>query len=122
MGAGMAGQDDLGAGQSAGRDGKALRRGLLRGSAAGILAASALGARSAAAQGAPQSRLYDVLKRGHLVVGTGSTNPPWHFEDENANLVGFDVDMGRIIAKACSTTPPRSSSCAKANPRAFPTC
>jgi polar amino acid transport system substrate-binding protein len=101
----MALQDDGDSGGPVGRRGRALRRGLLRGTAAGMLAATALGARRAAAQGATQSRLYDVLKRGRLVVGTGSTNPPWHFEDDNANLVGFDVDMARIIAKGLFDDP-----------------
>lgn len=30
--------------------------------------------------GAQAAKLDDVLKRGHLVVGTGSTNAPWHFQ------------------------------------------
>ena len=32
-------------------------------------------------------KLADVLARGKLIVGTGSTNPPWHFRDEAGNLV-----------------------------------
>jgi polar amino acid transport system substrate-binding protein len=39
-------------------------------------------AREAAAQATPGSKLREVLDRGHLIVGTGSTNAPWHFEDE----------------------------------------
>lgn len=46
-----------------------------------------------------QDKLQEVLDRGHLIVGTGSTNAPWHFKDDNNNLVGFDVDMARLIAK-----------------------
>lgn len=46
------------------------------------------------------SKLQEVLDRGHLIMGTGSTNPPWHFIDENNQLSGFDVDMGRLVAKA----------------------
>jgi len=46
------------------------------------------------------SKLDDVLARGHLVLGTGSTNPPWHFKSADDKLQGFDVDMGHIIAKA----------------------
>lgn len=45
------------------------------------------------------SKLQTVLKRGHLIVGTGSTNPPWHFEDETGKLVGMDIDMAKLIAK-----------------------
>lgn len=46
------------------------------------------------------SKLDDVLARGHLVMGTGSTNAPWHFKSADDQLQGFDVDMGRIVAKA----------------------
>lgn len=46
-----------------------------------------------------QDKLQEVLDRGHLIVGTGSTNAPWHFKDDKNNLVGFDVDMARLIAK-----------------------
>lgn len=51
--------------------------------------------------GTPQkSKLQTVLDRGHLIVGTGSVNVPWHFMDEKGELVGFDVDMARILAAA----------------------
>lgn len=46
------------------------------------------------------SKLDKVLARGRLVMGTGSTNPPWHFKSADDKLQGFDVDMGHIIAKA----------------------
>ena len=52
-----------------------------------------------AAAAADAGQLQDVLARGKLIVGTGSTNPPWHFRDEKGDLVGFDIDIGRIIAK-----------------------
>src|SRR6218665_1491275 len=44
--------------------------------------------------------LQKVLDRGHLIVGTGSTNVPWHFKDASGKLVGFDIAMGKIIATA----------------------
>jgi len=47
----------------------------------------------------PNSKLRAVLDRGHVIVGTGSTNAPWHFEDEQGNLVGMDIAMARILAK-----------------------
>jgi polar amino acid transport system substrate-binding protein len=79
------------------------RRELLHYSSAGALtlgaAAATLAASSARAQGRPESRLYEVLDRGVVRVGTGSTNPPWHFEDNQGNLVGMDVDMARLLAK-----------------------
>lgn len=54
---------------------------------------------------AQDSKLQEVLERGHLILGTGSTNPPWHFMDASGNLTGFDVDMGRLIAKGLFDDP-----------------
>jgi polar amino acid transport system substrate-binding protein len=65
---------------------------------AGILCACALVQLSAAPAEA-QSKLQEVLQRGKLIVGTGSTNPPWHFKDEKGELVGYDIDMAKVIAK-----------------------
>jgi polar amino acid transport system substrate-binding protein len=62
-------------------------------------AATALGARQAAAQAAPESLLRTVLNRGKLIVGTGATNPPWHFEDDKGQLTGMDIAMARILSK-----------------------
>ncbi|MDW9522592.1 transporter substrate-binding domain-containing protein [Sinorhizobium meliloti] len=61
--------------------------------------AAVLAAMPAQAQQA-SSKLDEVLSRGHLILGTGSTNAPWHFKSAEDKLQGFDVDMGRIIAKA----------------------
>ena len=52
-----------------------------------------------------QDRLQQVLDRGKLIVGTGSTNPPWHFKDEQDNFVGFDIDVAKIIAKGIFDDP-----------------
>ena len=46
-----------------------------------------------------KSKLDAVLARGKLVVGTGSTNAPWHFKDAADKLVGFDIDVAKLIAK-----------------------
>jgi polar amino acid transport system substrate-binding protein len=43
--------------------------------------------------------LQQVLDRGRLVVGTGSTNPPWHYEDADGQLVGFDIEMAKLLAR-----------------------
>ncbi|HEV7318207.1 MAG TPA: transporter substrate-binding domain-containing protein [Ensifer sp.] len=77
------------------------KRLLLKGGMVGglALAVAASTAREAAAQSAPNSLLRTVLDRGKLIVGTGSTNAPWHFEDEKGQLVGMDITMGRILAK-----------------------
>ncbi|TJV21673.1 MAG: transporter substrate-binding domain-containing protein, partial [Mesorhizobium sp.] len=47
----------------------------------------------------PDSLLRTVLDRGKVIVGTGSTNAPWHFENDAGELVGMDITMGRILAK-----------------------
>ena len=44
-------------------------------------------------------KLEDILARGKLIVGTGLTNPPWHFRDEKGEMAGYDVDMAKILAK-----------------------
>jgi polar amino acid transport system substrate-binding protein len=49
--------------------------------------------------------LRTVLDRGRLVVGTGSTNAPWHFEDESGALVGMDIAMAQILAKGLFEDP-----------------
>ena len=58
-----------------------------------------------AAGPAAADKLDDVLARGKLIVGTGSTNPPWHFRDEAGNLAGFDVDVAKIVAKGLFDDP-----------------
>lgn len=82
------------------------RRDFLKLGATGVAAAGLAGgahiltASQAAAQSSSDSLLRTVLNRGHVVVGTGSTNAPWHFEDEAGELVGMDITMGRILAQA----------------------
>jgi polar amino acid transport system substrate-binding protein len=66
---------------------------------AGLAAAATLTAEKAAAQAPSGSLLRTVLDRGKLLVGTGSTNAPWHFENEQGQLVGMDITMGHILAK-----------------------
>ncbi|MFC3219944.1 transporter substrate-binding domain-containing protein [Tianweitania populi] len=55
---------------------------------------------ASAVEQASAAKLEDVLARGKLVVGTGSTNAPWHFKDASDTLQGFDVDVAKIVAKA----------------------
>ena len=68
-------------------------------------AAMTLSASEAAAQSASDSLLREVLNRGKLLCGTGSTNAPWHFENDAGELVGMDITMGRILAKALFDDP-----------------
>ncbi|MEZ2218551.1 transporter substrate-binding domain-containing protein [Rhizobium sp. RCC_161_2] len=71
----------------------------LRASLLSLATAFLISAMPAVAQQA-KSKLDEVLARGHLVMGTGSTNAPWHFKSADDKLQGFDIDMGRIVAKA----------------------
>jgi polar amino acid transport system substrate-binding protein len=78
----------------------------LRKTLTGLAAAAALTAIAApAAMAQEKSLLDDILARGKLIVGTGSTNAPWHFKDENGNLVGFDIDIARMIANGLFKDP-----------------
>jgi polar amino acid transport system substrate-binding protein len=65
----------------------------------GVAVAAGLTARHGlAADSIDDSRLKTVLDRGKLLVGTGATNPPWHYEDENGQLIGMDIEMAKIVA------------------------
>jgi polar amino acid transport system substrate-binding protein len=78
------------------------RRRFLRFGSAALAAAGAgsvLDPGRAAAQASSESLLRTVLNRGRLIVGTGSTNPPWHFEDVNGKLTGMDIAMAQILSK-----------------------
>jgi len=48
---------------------------------------------------AQESLLDVVLKRDKLIVATYSTSPPLAYVDDSGNLVGFEIDMAREIAK-----------------------
>ncbi len=74
----------------------------LAGGVAGLMAPKAAHAQSIDTS---TSKLQQVLDRGYLIVGTGSTNPPWHFEDETGTLVGMDIDMAQLIAKGLFEDP-----------------
>jgi polar amino acid transport system substrate-binding protein len=79
--------------------------GLAAGAAIGAAAAATLDPTKAYAQAAGASLLRTVLDRGKLIVGTGSTNAPWHFEDESGKLTGMDIAMARILSKGLFDDP-----------------
>ena len=84
------------------------RRDFLKFGMAGLATAGVLAtvdAQKAAAQAASDSLLRTVLDRGKLIVGTGSTNAPWHFENDAGELVGMDITMGHILAKGLFDDP-----------------
>jgi len=82
-----------------------VRRGLLGVGAALGGAAALFTPRIASAQTAGRSKLQTIKDRGKLIVGTGSTNPPWHFEDASGQLVGMDIDLARLLAKSLFDDP-----------------
>lgn len=58
---------------------------------------------AAAQQAAPsaggRSKLDEVRSRGKLIVGVTSEAPPFGFIDEKGQLVGFDIDIAKLVAK-----------------------
>lgn len=54
---------------------------------------------STAAQAQEKSRLDEVMQRGKVIVGVTSEAPPFGFIDEKGELVGFDIDIAKLIAK-----------------------
>ena len=71
----------------------------------GVITAVAAFSIAGTASAQETNRLQTIIDRGHIIVGTGSTNPPWHFKDDAGNLVGYDVDMGHLLAKAIFDDP-----------------
>lgn len=65
------------------------------------LAATAAGLMiSFGVQAQEKSKLDEVLAKGKVVVGVTSESPPFGFVDEKGELVGFDIDIAKLIAKS----------------------
>lgn len=45
------------------------------------------------------TQLDDILKKGVITIGTEGTYPPYSYHDEDDNLTGFEVEVGRAIAE-----------------------
>jgi polar amino acid transport system substrate-binding protein len=69
---------------------------------AGIAGLALATSSNAAAQapGAVKSKLDEVLARGRVIVGVTSEAPPFGFIDDKGELVGFDIDVAKLMAKA----------------------
>lgn len=65
-----------------------------------VFVLSACGGSGDTQESGKSSKLQEVMERGHLIVGTGSTNAPWHFYDDDGELAGFDVEMAKILANS----------------------
>ena len=48
---------------------------------------------------AVKSKLDEVRARGKVIVGVTSEAPPFGFIDDKGELVGFDIDVAKLIAK-----------------------
>jgi polar amino acid transport system substrate-binding protein len=66
---------------------------------AGTVLAQAPSAAAQAADPAVKSKLDEVRARGKVIVGVTSEAPPFGFIDEKGELVGFDIDVAKLIAK-----------------------
>lgn len=47
----------------------------------------------------PQDDLAKIIKRGKLIVGVRNDTTPFGFKDKSGNLIGFDIDLAKELAK-----------------------
>ena len=80
-----------------------MRRLVCRFLAAAVIPVLLLAVATAGAE--DKSRLDTVLERGKLIVITGSAAPPFAFNDDKGELVGFDIDIVRLLATALFKDP-----------------
>ena len=73
-----------------------LRRRLLA-SASALLAGTTLLA--AAPATAADDALNAVQQRGTLRIGIEGTYPPFNYQDEKGQFVGFEIDLGNALAE-----------------------
>jgi polar amino acid transport system substrate-binding protein len=66
---------------------------------AGVAVAETHSAVAQTTGSAVKSKLEEVQARGKVIVGVTSEAPPFGFIDEKGELVGFDIDMAKLIAK-----------------------
>ena len=64
-----------------------------------LAAASSSGALAQATTPGVQTGLKNILDRGKLIVGTRSTTIGFGFKDAKGELVGFDIELAKAIAK-----------------------
>lgn len=53
----------------------------------------------ATTEGAAGGRLAEIKAKGRIDIATTGTYRPYTYEDENNELVGFEIDMGKAIAE-----------------------
>lgn len=67
---------------------------------AGLVLAQAQPAAAQQPGSSGRSKLDEVRARGKLIVGVTSEAPPFGFIDDKGELVGFDIDVAKLVAKA----------------------
>ncbi len=83
-----------------------MRRGHLSGLVvAALVVAGSTVVRWGGEASAQESKLFEVLKRGRVIVGVTSEVPPFGSVDANGNLEGFDIDIARLVAKSLFEDP-----------------
>ncbi len=50
-------------------------------------------------------KLSEIQARGQLIIATEGNWSPWTYHDENDQLTGFDIEIGRLIAEGLGVTP-----------------
>ena len=70
-----------------------------------VLATTALLGLSGIANAEEKSKLDEVIARGYVKVGVSSEAPPFGFISDKGELVGFDIDIARLIAKGLFKDP-----------------
>ena len=70
-----------------------------------VLATTALLGLSGIANAEEKSKLDEVIARGYVKVGVSSEAPPFGFINDKGELVGFDIDIARLIAKGLFKDP-----------------
>ena len=54
---------------------------------------------------APKTKLDEIRERGTLIIGTEGNWSPWTYQDESGELMGLDVEIGRLIAEGLGVKP-----------------
>ena len=89
-----------------------MRRTIWKKALAAFLAVSMMALTSCGAQDsgsasseASGDQLERIQQAGEIVIATEGTWSPWTFHDENDELVGYDVEVGKLIAEKLGVEP-----------------
>lgn len=74
-------------------------------SAASSSAAPIADSAAATADTAAVDQLAQIKERGTITIAMEGTWAPWTYHDENDNLVGYDVEVGTLIAEKLGVEP-----------------